>query len=146
MSGDKGDELTILAVIFYDHSADGDPRSIGEMQDRRRGEREQLIKVQQLFDDLLNSSSSIDRIALETLRSRIMSLPETGPGEFSFQFRTGLHDVKEDMAREIETILVDEGTRQEGRDRQALDRVNLRSELTKVRNSARSRIASLAAR
>jgi hypothetical protein len=115
---------SIRYVIFDDDTGDGDATAILELQDRRAGRREQLMRIVSMLNTATASAN------LEQLKTDLHSLPEdTAPGR-SVYFTLGLRNAKEDA-------LLDVGK---------LDKSNVRAELTKLAEKNNKRMVRLQAR
>jgi hypothetical protein len=68
-------EITVLGVVFADHSGDGDARSIWPILNGRKRCKEEVTLILSLLNRTLHSRLGIDEAALDTLRDRISSIP-----------------------------------------------------------------------
>jgi len=101
---------SIRYVIFDDDTGDGDATAILELQDRRAGRREQLMRIVSMLNIATASAN------LEQLKTDLHSLPEDTAAGRSVYFTLGLRNAKEDALLEV------------GK----LDKSNVRAELTKL--------------
>ena len=115
---------SIRYVIFDDDTGDGDATAILELQDRRAGRREQLMRIVSMLNTATASAN------LEQLKTDLQSLPEDTAAGRSVYFTLGLRNAKEDALLEV------------GK----LDKSNVRAELTKLAEKNNKRMVRLQAR
>lgn len=68
--------VTILTVMFDDHSSEGDFDADRQIRDRHLGEKIQLKRVNRLLREAMESPDANQPAAIERLMSQISSLPE----------------------------------------------------------------------
>lgn len=96
--------LTVYAVLFTDGTGDGELAYIKEMQDRRRGEKQQFMEF---LDWMQNSSQRIASSDLESIKLQVSSLKTKNERE-SPEFNAGLHHAKERLKHFLDEISSDE--------------------------------------
>ena len=68
-------EITVLGVVLDDGSSEGDPRSIWPILNGRQRCKEEVTLILSLLNRTLDSARGVDKAALDTLKSRISSIP-----------------------------------------------------------------------
>jgi hypothetical protein len=101
--------LTISAVLFTDHSGDGDPEPLGEMLDKREGEKFQLSRGFELLKATIDSSSVDYASEMENLKNDFSSF-ETDNKTRSNAYNYGLQTGKSTLIRYIERLEINRST------------------------------------
>ena len=87
--------VTILCVMFDDHSSEGDFDADRQIRDLYLGEKIQLERINRLLHQAMQSPDANHPAAIERLMSQISSLPEEQEAGQSLWVHFGLHDAKE---------------------------------------------------
>jgi hypothetical protein len=99
-----GQKISILGVIFEDHTSDGDPAIATAIRDRRLGEKLQLMRVNEILENSLKSPNGDPRNTLDQLKSQISSLPEISNTNPSQAINSGLHNLKEEALNSVQQL------------------------------------------
>lgn len=94
--------IHILAVVFDDHTSEGDFGVATVIKDTRSGKKTQLKRINRLLREALQSPDDNLNDALNQLKSRIALLSEEPEMGQSLAIQSGLHNAKEDVLRLIE--------------------------------------------
>ena len=93
--------LTLFGVVFEDGSGDGDPRAVMAIKDMRLGNKIELTQCAPVLEEALKLARGGSSRILDTLESRINSLP-IGPVEgLSSYVKFGAHNEKQRLVSEI---------------------------------------------
>lgn len=96
--------FTVLCVVFEDDSADGEPKYVKQIKDKRYGARLQTQRALSLIDDLLASAEADTPAGLEKLEAQTSSLPEQHEGAANDDILLGLKDGKASIIHQIQTV------------------------------------------
>lgn len=103
-SSGKKIEIRILAVVFHDHTSEGNPGIAAMIQQVRLGQKIQLGRINRLIRQALKSPDASFPAALSGLKASIASLSEDPDKDQSSYVHSGLHDAKGDVLRLIEEL------------------------------------------
>jgi hypothetical protein len=96
--------IRILAVVFDDHTSEGDFGVATIIKDTRSGKRMQLKRINRLLHETLQSSDANLPVALDRLKVGIAALSEEPEMGQSLAIHSGLHNAKEDVLTLIERL------------------------------------------
>lgn len=86
--------ISVLSVLFEDGTGEGDQQFIGQIKERRHGEKMQLVRVLALLEQISNSPEGQRVSALDTLGAKINDLPEGQEDNLPEHVRLGLRSGK----------------------------------------------------
>lgn len=93
--------IIILAVMFKDHTSDGDLKTISDIEDRRLGVKMQLRRIFPLLEAALNSPDIDTPSVIARLKTQLSTLPEELNEAPRLAVKRGLRAAKEDVLRRI---------------------------------------------
>jgi hypothetical protein len=132
----KKSQIRILAVVFDDHTSEGNPGVAAMIRENRLGKKIQLKRINHLMREALKTADANFSIAFRSLKSEIAALPEDADKDQSSYVHDGLHSAKQDILRLIEELEQKENARSLGalteRARAGGTGLFLREELSKL--------------
>lgn len=103
-SSGKKSRFRIVAVVFDDHTSEGNPGVAAMIRDHRLGKKIQLERINRLILGALNEADAKASATLGSLKSKIASLSEQPDEEQSSYVQSGRHDAKIDVLRLLERL------------------------------------------
>lgn len=91
--------ITILAVLFDDHTGDGDSYYLDRLLQYRKGMKMQRLRTIEIFQKVLDSGGTNVLEALEKAVSEIPTLPEEEMKQLPWQVQFGIKDEKNRLYR-----------------------------------------------
>jgi hypothetical protein len=107
----KKSQIRILAVVFDDHTSEGNPGVAAMIRENRLGKKIQLKRINRLIREALRSLDANSSNVLGSLKSDIASLPEDADKDQSSYVHDGLHSAKQDILGLIEELEQKENAR-----------------------------------
>jgi hypothetical protein len=96
--------ITILAVLFDDHTGDGDPHYLKRLLQYREGMKMQRLRALDAFQKVLDSGVTNVFEALEQVVSEIPTLPEEEIKQLPQQVQFGIKDERNRLQRVTRTL------------------------------------------
>jgi hypothetical protein len=121
-------KISIRAVIFEDSTGDGEASTIAKHNARRAGAKRQLNNILPLLKDTLDAPDSELAIALERLKAKVESLPETLADGVSQGAVAGLRSAKQDVLAMVQNLRTSS---------------NIRADLSSIKEQIEKRIGRL---
>ncbi|MBI3653595.1 MAG: hypothetical protein HY231_21400 [Acidobacteria bacterium] len=100
----KNSTIRILAIVFEDHSSEGDFNIANEIRDHRLGEKNYIQRINQYIEEVLTSPKLDPSTALKMLKSHIALVSEDTYPKFSFAYRMGLRSAKRNILYLLENL------------------------------------------
>jgi len=96
-------EVSVLAVTFDDKSSDGDPESIKQIIDARRGFTKEMKRLRPLLEAAIASPDGDSSTILDRLKSQVEALP-LEKSDDSSDFRQGQTEARQDFLYEVQFL------------------------------------------
>ncbi len=106
-------QIIVLAVLFEDHSNEGDSTTISAIENRRLGVKQQLNRIYPLLESAASLLNSDKSNPLTKLKSQLSALPEEPEIGSSPYVRFGLREAKEDVLIQVQKLEQDNADIQE---------------------------------